>query len=108
MTEIEWVNHVARQLRRNPWFKKERLRLHTSLKLAYGSEILSYGTERGLHVVSFETDLALTELLSNGQWKPRVVVEAKLGSITTHDAITYSQKAAAHRAVHPYLRYGGC
>jgi hypothetical protein len=35
-----------------------------------------------------------------------VVVEAKVGSITTHDAITYSQKAANHKSVFPYLRYG--
>lgn len=34
------------------------------------------------------------------------MVEAKVGSVTTHDAITYSQKAANHRAVFPYLRYG--
>ena len=26
--------------------------------------------------------------------------------MTTHDAITYSQKAANHRSVFPYLRYG--
>ena len=42
----------------------------------------------------------------DGRWTPRVVVEAKVGSINTHDAITYSQKAVAHRSVHPYLRYG--
>ena len=35
-----------------------------------------------------------------------VIIEAKVRSVTTHDAITYSQKAAAHRSVHPYLRYG--
>ncbi len=35
-----------------------------------------------------------------------MVVEAKVGSVTTHDAITYSQKAANHRSVFPYLRYG--
>jgi len=35
-----------------------------------------------------------------------VVIEAKVRSITTHDAITYSQKAASHKAVHPFLRYG--
>ncbi len=34
------------------------------------------------------------------------MIEAKIGNVTTHDAITYSQKAANHKAVHPYLRYG--
>jgi hypothetical protein len=28
------------------------------------------------------------------------------GRITTHDALTYSSKAATHKHVHPYLRYG--
>jgi hypothetical protein len=26
--------------------------------------------------------------------------------VTTHDALTYSTKAATHKHVHPYLRYG--
>ena len=76
------------------------------LKLAYGSEIVSCGIPQETHMISFAADLALTEALPDGRWKPRVVVEAKLGSITTHDAITYSQKASVHRSVHPYLRYG--
>ena len=38
-------------------------------------------------------------------WVPRVVVEFKLG-FTTHDALTYSAKAATHKNIHPYLRYG--
>ena len=35
-----------------------------------------------------------------------MVVEFKLGSVTSHDALTYSAKAATHKTVHPYLRYG--
>ena len=34
------------------------------------------------------------------------MIEVKFGSITTHDAITYSEKAFTHKKVHPYLRYG--
>ena len=37
---------------------------------------------------------------------PRVIVEAKLGTINTHDAITYSCKAEMHKSVTPFLRYG--
>ena len=56
---------------------------------------------------SFETDLAIIERSSkDGSWRPRVIVEAKIMSVSTHDAITYSTKAAAHRSVYPYLRYG--
>jgi hypothetical protein len=33
------------------------------------------------------------------------VIECKQG-VSTHDALTYSAKAATHKQVHPYLRYG--
>jgi hypothetical protein len=50
--------------------------------------------------------LIAEELEAAAQWVPRVVVEFKLGSVTTHDALTYLAKAATHKNVHPYLRYG--
>jgi hypothetical protein len=50
--------------------------------------------------------LLIFDILKEGHWIPRVVVEGKLKSITTHDALTYSAKAATHKHVHPYLRYG--
>jgi hypothetical protein len=106
MTEAEWVERIASELRGLPWPEQDGLSLRTGLKVAYGCEILSYGPQPEPQSIKFATDLAVIETLGNGRWKPRVVVEAKVGSITTHGAITYSQKAAAHRAVHPYLRYG--
>jgi hypothetical protein len=106
MNEVEWVKHIAAAVSAQKLLSQDGLSLRTSLKLAYGCEIQSYGPEPVPQSISFETDLAIVEAIDESSWKPRVVVEAKLGSITTHDAITYSQKAAAHRAVHPYLRYG--
>jgi hypothetical protein len=51
----------------------------------------------------YQTDLLISERLDDGEdWTPRVVVEFKLGSVTTHDALTYSAKAATHKNVHPY------
>src|SRR5687768_13658367 len=80
----------------------------TRLKLAYGNEITSYRGDKpeSRKPDSFQTDLALVELLEDERWKPRIVIEAKIDTVTSHDAITYSQKAAAHRRVHSYLRYG--
>jgi len=37
---------------------------------------------------------------------PRVIVESKVGTVTTHDAITYSHKAMYHKNVIPFVRYG--
>ena len=83
--------------------------IEAGFKIPYGHEILSYGEHSEplqTNKIEFQTDLAIIEIDDRGQWKPRLIIEAKIRSITTHDAITYSQKAASHKAVHPYLRYG--
>ena len=56
--------------------------------------------------ISYETDILVGEHITDQIWKPRIIIEAKIGRITTHDAITYSRKALTHKNVHPYLRYG--
>jgi hypothetical protein len=55
----------------------------------------------------FEQDILIYERVK-GQTSivPRIVVEVKFGSITTHAAIVYSEKADKIRNVYPYLRYG--
>ena len=53
----------------------------------------------------YKTDLLIFEHKNENLYKPRIVIEIKRG-ITTHGAITYSQKAISHKSVHPYLRYG--
>jgi hypothetical protein len=106
MSELEWVEQIAADLRSLPWLSRGELSVRTRLKVAYGCEIMTYGATPDPQTISFETDLAVVESLDGDRWKPRVVVEAKIGSITTHDAITYGHKATSHRSVHPYLRYG--
>jgi len=54
---------------------------------------------------AFQTDLCVFERMENGAELPRVVLEFKT-DLTTHDVLTYSAKAARHRSVYPYLRYG--
>ena len=80
-------------------------------RLPYASQVRSYAdrelkgkpeeTKR-----SYETDFLVSEEKDQKKWTPRVVIEAKISEVTTHDVITYSQKAAEHKIVHPYLRYG--
>ena len=53
----------------------------------------------------YQTDILIVEELPGDRSLPRVVIEVKL-SVTTHDALTYSAKAATHKQGHPYLRYG--
>jgi len=103
MNEGEWVELIATRLREASIGSVE---IQTKQKLAYGHEIASYGESHNSKTTAFETDLAVIESIKDDEWKPRVVIEAKVGRVTTHDAIVYSQKASSHRAVHPYLRYG--
>ena len=105
MHEQEWVERIARAIQGR--LRVKHARVETRLRLAYGHEIAKY-TDPGADAtpVYYQTDMAVVEDIGDGHWLPRLVVEAKIKSINTHDAITYSRKAAAHRAVHPYLRYG--
>lgn len=78
-------------------------------KLAYSHEIERYDANSHpslSRTAKYETDLLVYDQSKDESWIPRVVLECKIRSITTHDALTYSSKAATHKHVHPYLRYG--
>lgn len=106
MKESEWVNHIRERIATSNLFGESAIEIRVGQKLPYGFEIQAYGEERVTNAIEFETDLLIVERDSEAAWKPRVVLEAKMRTVTTHDAMTYSHKAAYHKAVHPYLRYG--
>lgn len=106
MTQAEWVQAIAHRLRSSAVGRSRALKIRTGLGLAYSYEIVSYQESSGPRRADFKTDLASVETTSDGSWKPRVVIAAKIQSVTTHDTIMYSHKAATHRSVHPYVRYG--
>ena len=111
MTENEWTFSICEKLKDS--LKSRKLFVETLRNIPYSQEILGYkkcNDEKEciadyLEPTSFETDLVVYEE-KNGFIKPRVVVEAKIKSVTTHDAITYSYKAEKHKNITPYLRYG--
>jgi hypothetical protein len=73
----------------------------------YANEIKEYTDAEPIYnTMKYETDILVYESRGGQLYKPRVVIETKIESITTHDAITYSQKSSTHKYVHPYLRYG--
>src|SRR3990172_4950683 len=56
---------------------------------------------------AFQQDILLFERVAcQTSVVPRVAIEVKLGNVTTHDTIVYSEKANLIRNVYPYLRYG--
>lgn len=103
MKETEWAKFVAKTLDDD----LEKFHVISGKKLIYANEIVEYHKESTTYnEMAYETDILVYEETKDKFWKSRVVIETKIKSITTHDAITYSQKSATHKYVHPYLRYG--
>lgn len=103
MKETEWAQLIADKLDQ----ELSGYTVEAGKRLIYANEITEYGpTGAHYNEMAYQTDILVYEGNSDGTWKPRVVVETKVDSVSTHDAITYSQKSATHKYVHPYLRYG--
>jgi hypothetical protein len=109
MTEVEWAETIKDLI--NNFLPKPTFSATTGTGLIYANEIISYSTdEHGnkpkYNTMAYETDILIQENISATEWMPRVVIETKIDAVSTHDAITYSNKSKAHKSVHPYLRYG--
>lgn len=103
MKESEWTTLIVKRLND----ELSNVHAETGKKLIYANEIVEYDRKQpSCKNMVYETDILVYEGDSKRLWKPRVIVETKVERITTHDAITYSQKSATHKYVHPYLRYG--
>jgi len=106
MTEKQWVETIKEYLQSINL--SDNINIDTLAKLPYAYEILEYNNDfkpTKDNSMPFETDMLIYEEI-NGVIKPRIIIEAKLESITTHDAITYSYKAQNHKSVTPFIRYG--
>jgi hypothetical protein len=111
LRERKWVQSLVPRLSRSLQHYRSagiEVGVRSGTRLPYTCEIHEYAENNSSSPVTspYETDLLVFDTFKDGRWIPRVVVECKLGSITTHDALTYSSKAATHKHVHPYLRYG--
>jgi hypothetical protein len=108
-TERQWVHSFVARLDGDlEGIRGTRVRATDSTRLAYACEIQKYSADGTpeIETTRYETDILIADFYKDESWVPRVVIECKLTNITSHDALTYSAKAATHRAVHPYLRYG--
>lgn len=117
--EDTWANAVCERLNASLEAATKRRPSYQVLskqELPYRNEVFGYRSggvpnsglspSKASAFVSYQTDLLVVENQSAKTWIPRVVIECKLSRINTHDAIIYSAKAATHKQVHPYLRYG--
>lgn len=108
MKEKEWVNSIVGKIHNVINQQSPNIFVEAGKRLPYAYEVLSYANQEPQNAkpTNYETDLLIYEQLINQDWKPRLIIEAKKNSVSTHGAIAYSQKAFTHKAVHPYLRYG--
>src|SRR5579871_3868600 len=109
-SEIDWVETWTQRLNqslRDLEGNESTLHVESQKSLPYAYEVQRYSPS-GVQTShsSYRTDVNIFDEYKESSWTPRVVIEAKLGRVTTHDALTYSSKAATHKHVHPYLRYG--
>jgi hypothetical protein len=106
-TEQKWIQSFIQRLDEEVRNISPYVRAVNGQKLPYAYEIAQYRNEEidDWKDLKYETDVLIYEKQEEC-WKPRIIIEGKLSKITTHDAITYSQKSETHKNVHPYLRYG--
>lgn len=108
MRENDWTKEICEILRAQNL--GENIYIDVLKKIPYAFEISSFSQDweiapDAFDETVFETDMVVYE--KNGsKIIPRVIVESKVGTVTTHDAITYSQKAMYHKNVIPFVRYG--
>ncbi len=102
---VKAAKEVASQLLQSPLYIEQGAAL--IYQLAVDNQLnLTVNLKRPVRGNSaFQTDLCIFEKKGEGICIPRVVMEFKT-HITTHDILTYSAKAAKHKQIYPYLRYG--
>jgi hypothetical protein len=108
ITENEWTKSICDLLTQQDLGKN--IYIDVLKKIPYAFEISSFNEDwevgdEDFDKTSFETDMVVYEK-TNGKIIPRVIIESKIGTVTTHDAITYSHKAMYHKNVIPFVRYG--
>lgn len=108
MRENEWTKSICEMLQEQELGSE--IFIDVLRKIPYAFEISSFSEEwkiqnDSFNDKSFETDMVIYEKKDN-KIIPRVIIESKIGIVTTHDAITYSHKAMYHKNVIPFVRYG--
>ena len=108
MKENDWTKSICELLQDG--VLGENIFIDVLKKIPYAFEISALDeawevVADGFDKTSFETDMVVYEK-QNGKIVPRVIIESKVGTVTTHDAITYSHKAMYHKNVIPFVRYG--
>ena len=97
--EDEWTKSIANML------EKELSKKYIVTCLEYVPYKIDSIDNNIIKYKKYQTDLLIKEKVGNN-YIPRLIIESKFGGVTTHDAITYSNKAKDHKNIYNSLRYG--
>ena len=103
--ENEWTKYICELLRKE--LDTNKYEITCLERVPYRANIVGFddnGKEK-IEYMKYQTDLLIKEIVNNNSI-PRLIIESKFGSITSHDAITYSNKAQSHKEIYNGLRYG--
>jgi hypothetical protein len=110
MNEHDFAQKVEHRLQQDlqGYEAKSGVNLQHSIIFGKNGEVWPSGVRAlgSKKLYAYQADIVVRE--KNGK-VPLVAVELKCGAgagYTTHDVLTYSAKAARHKELYPYLRYG--
>jgi hypothetical protein len=85
LNEKEWIKEVKQKSENKELFKEMNLSFYDGTKFPYSFEIISYKENEleETNLIKYETDLFICQNLSENLWKPRIIIEEKLKSLTT-------------------------
>ena len=107
MTEDQFVKKItslAKKILPDKYIPIQKANLYYQITLDNNLNVTINPKEPMRGQSAFQTDLCIF-LKKDNFLLPKVVFEFKDG-ISTHDVITYSNKAKRHKQIYPYLRYG--
>ena len=99
-----WTNSIAKKLKKELDSKYD---IESQGKVPYLINIKEYNKNNIITSnLRYKVDLLIQEKLDNNMYIPRLVIESKYKSATSHDFITYNEKARTHKSLFSGLRYG--
>lgn len=102
--ENEWTEKICELLKKE--LDNSKYEVSCFERIPYSIFVDGYKDNREeLEIMKYEVDLLVKEKRDDYSI-PRLIIESKYRAITTHDVITYNDKAKRHKELFCGLRYG--
>lgn len=98
--ENQWTEKIAELLKKE--LDEDKYLVVCFERVPYATLIKDNGE---VDIWKYEVDLLIKEKVNN-EYVPRLIIESKYDCISTHDVITYNDKAKCHKSLYAGLKYG--